>query len=203
MSESVIFRGAMLRNFDLRQGKEGASQVFVRLHVSADYNEQICEAMDWDYLPDCALTADLAGSLSGINFILTPGDKLLKQYELNFDISSVEDFKLKSKKAKGSDDDDSRERHLEFVVLTPKDGVEAFLGQYIRRVGRHEGQLKIGYTVQQELPLNEAKAATAEPEDDEADTHEPEASTLASAREAAGGTHARKRREAAAEAPVN
>lgn len=222
MSENVTFRGASLRSFDVRQGREGAAQVFVRIHMSADYNEQVCERLDWEYLPDCALTADLSGALNAINFILTPGDKQLKKYELNFDISSVEDFKLKSKKADGDDDD--RERRLEFTVLTPKEGVEAFLGDYIRRVGRHEGQLKIGYSVQDKLPLEETKAAKpTEPdtddEDDDLDTNcvscnnrlpfedagktthangakctAAGSSTVASAREAAGGTHAKGKR---------
>ena len=114
--------------------------------------------MGWEKIPDAIKAGDLTGQLLAINMILTPGDKLLKTHELNFDITSVEDFKLKSKKSENGDDD-ARDRHLEFVILTPREGVEAFCGQYMRRVGDHEGLLKIRYQVQEELDLSETKSA--------------------------------------------
>lgn len=220
MAENILFRGAVLKHFDLRQGKEGGD-VFVRIHMSADYSEQVREKMAWPDISDSITDCKLSGSLLGTNFILTPGDKQLKQYELNFDISSVEDFQVVALK---DDDGDVCGRELRFVVRTPKDGVEAFCGQYIRRVGRHAGALKISYTVQEHLDLAEKQEPAAEePDSEERDTGciscnnripfedsenlrhsngmacsrggDGGSATLASAREAAGGTHAKKRQQ--------
>jgi hypothetical protein len=149
VAENITFRGAVLKHFDVRQGKEGGD-VFVRIHMSADYSDQVCEKMDWEPLSESIKECKLTGELLATNFILTPADKQLTQYELNFDISSVEDFQVVALK---DDEGDVCGRELRFVVRTPKDGVEAFCGQYIRRVGRHAGALKIGYTVQEKLGL--------------------------------------------------
>jgi hypothetical protein len=155
--EHITFRGASIRYIDVRQGKEGGD-VFCRIHMSADYSEQVREKMDWPMISDSITDCKLSGSLLGTNFILTPADKQLARYELNFDISSIEDFQVKTEK---DEDGDVSGRRLDFIVRTPKDGVEAFCGQYIRRVGRHEGALKIGYTVQEKLDLG-ADATDAE-----------------------------------------
>lgn len=157
MAESVLFRGAVLKYIDVRQGKEGGD-VFCRIHMSADYSEQVRDKMDWDEIPESITDCKLTGSLLATNFILTPGDKQLHRWELNFDISSVEDFQVVALK---DDDGEVCGRELRFVVRTPKDGVEAFCGQYIRRVGRHAGALKIGYTVQEKLDLGQDADKTA------------------------------------------
>ena len=150
MAENILFRGAVLKHIDVRQGKEGGD-VFCRIHMSADYSDQVRDKMDWEEIPESITDCKLKGALLATNFILTPADKQLDRYELNFDISSVEDFQVASLK---DDDGDVCGRELRFVVRTPKDGVEAFCGQYIRRVGRHAGALKIGYTVQDKLDLH-------------------------------------------------
>lgn len=217
MSDSITFRGAILKHFDVRQGKEGGD-VFCRIHMSSDYSEQVREKMEWGEIPDSVTECKLSGSLLATNFILTPGDKQLRQFELNFDISSVEDFSVVALR---NDDGDISGRELRFVDRTPKDGVEGFVGNYIRRVGRHAGALKIRYTVQEELDLGAADSKPAEESKEDGDddtgciscnnglpfedaaktthangmacTRETDSSTLASAREAAGGTHAKKR----------
>lgn len=219
MAESITFRGAVLKHFDMRQAKEGAA-AFVRIHMSADYSEQVREKMEWERVPDSIMEAKLSGGLSAIHLVLTPGDKQLRNHELQFEISSVEDFQVVPLK---DDEGEIRGRELRFVVRTPAE-VEGFLGQYIRRVGRHQGACKVSYTKQEELPLtaqnspsNEAKKEESEETDtgcvpcnNDLPMESPgvhvngakctrhslqEASTLATAREAAGGTHARKRRE--------
>ncbi len=143
MSESILFRGSVLKFFDLRQGKEGAD-VFVRIHMSADFSEQVREAMEWD-VGESPTDAKLPGELLATSFILTPGDPQLRDFELNFAITSVEDFRVVTLK---DDDGEPCGRELRFVVRTPTDGVEAYLGQYVRRVGRHQGALKISYSKQ-------------------------------------------------------
>jgi hypothetical protein len=150
VAESILFRGALIRYFDVHQGKEGGD-VFTRIHMSADYSYQVRDKMDWEEIPDSITDCKLKGALPATNFILTPADKQFARYELNFDISSVEDFQVASLK---DDDGDVCGRQLRFVVRTSKDGVEAFCGQYIRRVGHHAGALKISYTVQEQLDLH-------------------------------------------------
>jgi len=224
MSDSITFRGAILKHFDVRQGKEGGD-VFCRIHISSDYSEQVQEKMEWEPIPESVTECKLTGSLLATNFILTPGDKQLRQFELNFDISSVEDFSVVAVR---NDDGDICGRELRFVVRTPKDGVEGFVGNYIRRVGRHAGALKIRYSVQEELDLGTGESKPAADEETDEDTgciscnnslpfedagktrhangmectRESGSSTLSSAREAAGGTHAKKRGRTRKEEPV-
>jgi len=157
LSDNIHFRGASIRYIDVRQGKEGGD-VYCRIHMSAAWSDQVRDKMEWDAIPDSITECKLTGSLLATNFILTPGDKQLKQYELNFDISSVEDFQVKCEK---DDEGEIKGRRLDFIVRTPKE-VEGFLGNYIRRVGRHEGMLKIRYQVQEQLDLNETKSADPE-----------------------------------------
>jgi hypothetical protein len=155
MPESVVFPGAILKYFDVRQAKEGG-EVFCRIHLAANFAETVREKMEWENIPDSVTQAKLAGALAATNFILTPSDKQLKKYELNFDIHSVEDFEVVSLK---DDEGEIRGRELRFIVRTPKEGVEALCGEYIRRVGRAPGSLKIGYIKQEQLPFEANGAA--------------------------------------------
>lgn len=221
MPENITFRGTILKHFDLRQGKEGGD-TFVRIHFSADYSEQVREKMDWERIPDSIMDAKLSGELLATHLVLTPGDKQLRNHELNFDISNCEDFQVVPLK---NDEGEVRGRELRFVVRTPSE-IEGFLGQHIRRVGRHAGALKISYSKQDDLPLEDAKPAEEKAETSESQEADSgcvlcnngvpkesatlhangqpcaaaEPSTLASARQAAGGTHARRKKDSLAEA---
>lgn len=157
MSETVIFRGAFIRHLDLRQGKEGGD-VFTRIHVSAEFSDVVREKMEWEDPGDSITSAKLKGELLAQNFILTPGDKALRQWELQIAITDASDFQVVMLK---DDDGEPSGRQLRFIVRSPGDGVEAQVGQYIRRVGRHEGQLRISYepqAVQEELPGTKAES---------------------------------------------
>ena len=153
MSETILFRGASIRYLDVRQGKEGG-EVFCRLHMSAAFTDVVREAMGWEDLDESVKSAKLNGELLAQNFILTPGDPLISQ-EIQIAISDAGDFQVVALK---DDEGEIVGRQLRFVVRSPGDGVEALVGQYIRRVGRHEGQLKISYEPQAKqdaLPLAE------------------------------------------------
>lgn len=221
MSESIIFRGTSIRYFDVRQGKEGGD-VFCRIHLSSNWNEQVRNKMDWEAIPDSVTECKLTGSLLASHLILTPSDKLLKDQEIQFDIKSVEDFRLVSLK---DDEGEIRGRELRFIVRTPKQ-VAGHLEEYLSVIGRHEAALKVSYVKQENLPLEETKAANSETNEDDLETsciscnnklpfedaaksihangmkctRDKGGSTLASAREAAGGTHARARRQTEAAA---
>lgn len=168
MAESITFRGAIMKHFDLRQGKEGGD-VFCRIHMAADFSEPVRDKMGWEEIPNSVTDCKLTGELLGTHLILTPGDRQLHQHILQFDITSVEDFQVVALK---DDDGDVRGRELRFIIRTPKDGVEAFCGQYIRRVGRHAGALKVSYTKQEELPLGASEPAGKNDAEDDDESYD-------------------------------
>lgn len=214
MSESITFRGTTVRYLDLRQGKEGGD-VFCRIHLSSDFSDTVRDKMGWEDAGSSVNSAKLTGELLAQNFILTPGDKNLKQHELQIAISDATDFQLVALK---DDDGEISGHQLRFIVRSPGDGVEALVGQYIRRVGRHQGELKISYepvAKQTELEMGQAKKAEAEKDtgcvacnaeiplmegDDSKHasgvkcTRKKEAAPLASAAQMGTATHAGKRK---------
>jgi len=152
MSETITFRGCFIRHADIRQGREGGD-VFTRIHMSAEFSDTVRDKMEWEDPGDSITSAKLTGELLAQNFILTPGDKALKQHELQIAITDASDFQVVQLR---DDEGEPAGRQLRFIVRSPGDGVEAQVGQYIRRVGRHEGQLKISYEPQAKqdaLPL--------------------------------------------------
>jgi hypothetical protein len=155
LSDTIIFRGCFIRHADIRQGKDGGD-VFTRIHLSAEFSEPVREKMEWEDPGDSITSARLTGELLAQNFILTPGDKMLQQHELQIAISDASDFQVVMLK---DDEGEPAGRQLRFIVRSPGDGVEALVGKYIRRVGRHEGQLKISYEPQahqESLPMSES-----------------------------------------------
>jgi hypothetical protein len=161
MSDQIIFRGAFVRYADIRQGKEGG-EVFTRIHMSSEFSDVVRENMEWQDPGDSVTSAKLTGELLAQNFILTPNDKKLENQELQIAISDVSDFNVVALK---DDEGEVSGRQLRFIVRSPGDGVEALVGQYIRRVGRHEGQLKISYepqAKQEPLPLTTQPPADAQ-----------------------------------------
>lgn len=151
--ESITFRGAFVRYFDGRQEEGGA---FVRIHMTADFSDVVINEMEWEDPGHSATDSKLEGELMGSNFILTPGDKSLSQYEIQFGIRSVEDFKMVRVA-----DGESKRRELRFIVRSSAAGVAAMVDDYIRRVGDHQGALKVSYSreEQQALPLRTASPA--------------------------------------------
>jgi hypothetical protein len=144
MAQKIIFRGAFIRYADIRRAKEGG-EVFTRIHMSCDFSDVVREQMEWDDPGDSVKMAKLTGELCAREFLLTPGDKALKQHELEIAINDASDFQVVMLK---DEDGEPSGRQLRFIVRSPGDGVEALVGQYIRRVGIHEGQLKISYEPQ-------------------------------------------------------
>jgi hypothetical protein len=94
----------------------------------------------------------LEGELHGSHFVLKPNEKQLAQHEIQFDIRSVEDFKVATVK-----DGESKRRELRFVVRSSAPGVAALVDDYIRRIGDYEGALKISYVRQEAMDLQPAK----------------------------------------------
>lgn len=157
MADKIMFRGARVRHFDGRQKEAGA---FVRIHMTSEFSTPLMEAMDWTDPGTSVTDAKLEGELHATNFVLTPGDKQLACHEIQFDIRSVEDFKVVTVQEKES----SSRRELRFVVRSSADDVAAKVDQYLRRIGDHQGLLAVSYTKQQDLfdDKTAAKAPKAE-----------------------------------------
>lgn len=149
--QTIIFRGATLKHFDGRQSQDG-SDFHTRLYFATEFSDTVRESMEWEDPGDTIRSAKLTGELCAHNLILTPGDKRLRDAELQIGVKDVTDFQVVALK---DDDGEPAGRQLRFTVRTPQDGASALAEQYIRRVGRHEGQLRISYSpqaVQEDLP---------------------------------------------------
>jgi hypothetical protein len=153
MADKITFRGSHIRYFDGRQEEGGA---FVRIHMTSEFSTPVMQAMDWTDPGTSVTDAKLEGELHATNFVLTPGDKQLAAHEIQFDIRSVEDFKVVTVHEKES----SSRRELRYVVRSSAPDVAAKVDQYIRRVGDHQGALVVSYTKQEEL-FNDKTASKA------------------------------------------
>ena len=207
---TITFRGAHVRFADLRQREEAG--IFARIHFTSDLSTPVIEAMDWQPIPDCVEATKLTGNLTARNLVLTPNQKELRQHEIQMECSEVSDFQLF--RIQG-EDGDSKRTELRFLARIIEPGAIARVENYMRLVGtskKSDGALKITYDDQQKLDLAEkdgeptcvdcenkvpmmhgsttvhasgqkclkAEESKAEP-------------ALASAREAAGGTHQKKK----------
>lgn len=164
MSEVIFFRGAFIRYLDVRQGKEGG-EVFSRIHLSSEFTDTVRDKMDWDDPGECVSSAKLTGFLLAQSFELVPADKNLKRQALDIFISDVSDFQVVALKY---DEGEVSGRQLRFIARSPGDGVAALIEQYIRRVGKHEGELRISYdpqAKQTELPLADKSEDVSAEED--------------------------------------
>lgn len=224
MSETITFRGAHIRYCDVRHDESG---VVFRIHMTSEFTDPIMDSMEWEDPGDSVTEAKLGGVLSATHMILTPGDKQLKQHELQIDLKDVTDFKLVA-----ITKDEVTRRELRFKVRTVEAGTAAKVENYLSLVGAHQGTLKVSYVKQENLPLEQKEASKQMPLapdsagcahcDDGIDLDgtgqrhvngqvcpvaernaavlsdksddEMAPATLASAREAAGGTHARRAR---------
>lgn len=147
MAESILFRGAYIRSFDVRQDSGGKS-VFVTVHFSADFSDTVIAAMGWSDLPDGYKDADLKGELLGVEMHLKPNGAELKQYETKMPIKSVDTFKVVSLKQA---DDKPDERELRFKVNSNAKKAATWLAAYLQSIGKGKGQLRIAYSEQAAL----------------------------------------------------
>ncbi len=208
--QKLIFRGCYIRYYDGRHDEDAGA--FVRIHLTADYSEPVQEAMGWEAVPESIQSAKLTGRLAATHLILTPNGRELKQHELQISCNDVCDFQLFRVK---NEDGETTSTELRFQAKTSQAGAAALIENYVARIGKGAGQLRVSYTKQEELDLG---AEGSEKEDGpcvDCDNSVPLADgdpsmhasgqpcaaysgkaepALASAREANGGTHQRKRR---------
>lgn len=144
MPESIIFRGAQIVNFDMRQSPKGES-TYIRIHMRADFSQPVMEAMGWEPRPEGWGGADLIGELTGVAAMMKPSSPQLKQYGFKMPIKQVKDFKLVVLKQKEENDDDLV---LTFVIETNSKRAYVTLGNWIENLGKDKGQLTVSYTEQ-------------------------------------------------------
>lgn len=161
MAHTLTFRGAYIRFADLRINEAGA---FMRLHLTAELTKPVMEAMDWAEMPECIDSAKLEGTLSSQSLTLTPNQKELRDHAIVMDCSEVGDFQIVR-----VTDKESTRTELRFVARVLQGGAEAWVGEYLRKVGQSESALKVSYVRQADLPLggptDEQRAATSEDAD--------------------------------------
>ena len=190
----LIFRGAFIRFVDLRYDDK-SKVAYTKLNFTAAFSDPIREAMEWGEPPAGFNSAKLDGTLTATNLILTPNGKELKQHEIQIDCKEISGFEFVSVK-----EGDSTRQELRFQIVTAVDGAEAIIGAYIRAIGKGEGQLRIGYEQQAEMPLEEEKQdrliskEQAADTSEEADEPEEAGAPLASAAVMGTGTHQAKRK---------
>lgn len=143
--ESILFRGAKIMNFDVRQSQNGEA-LFVRIHVRADWTDTVREAMHWEDLPEGFSGADLKGELHGIEMIFKPAQKELDKYGFKMPIKEAKDFQVVCLK---QGEDEADERELKFTILTTARRAYVTLGNCVEYIGKALGQLKISYEEEQ------------------------------------------------------
>lgn len=182
----LIFRGAYIRFVDLRYD-EKSKTTYSKLNLTAEFSEPVREAMGWGAPPEGFDSADLAGDVNATNFILTPNGKELKQHELQLAAKELSAFKL----VKVNDDQEGASHYeLRFQLTTVAEDAEQWIGQYLRHIGKGEGQLRVNYEEQAEMEMEPAEDSERLISEDQApDTaEENDGPTLAPAA-LVGGTH--------------
>lgn len=165
---NMIFRGAWIRYFDVRMSEGGQ---FVRIHLTANFSKPVCEAMDWDPdLPKAIESAKLEGRKSATNLILTPNGDLAK-HEIQFAVNDISDFSVHRVAEEGKE---SKRTELRFTARSPE-RIAKYLEEYLAKIGEGQGQLKVSYEHQEDLPLQTDKQE--EPAEDSEE--QPSTGTLA------------------------
>lgn len=147
---SVVFNGAEIRYNDTRHDEGG---VFNRIHIVFDPSRPVQEALGWEDLPDSIPSGKLTGRIPATNVIFTPTDKQLQNQEMQFPVNEVRDFSFTSKHDK---EGKIISRSIAAVVVTQQK-VSALIENWLATVGEASAVCKVGYAVQEKLPLEEQK----------------------------------------------
>lgn len=161
MANTILFRGAFLRSILIHNPPSG--EKYVSVNVTADYTTPVAEKMDWGEVPECVTGAKLKGKLLSTNLILTPADKELKKFELDLDIRTVDAFEVVCMK---DEEGETTHREMRFRVESGAKDAGALLEHYVAKLGRNKGAMKVSYTKQEELPLEESAQGELSAEDE-------------------------------------
>jgi len=145
----IIFRGTVVDSvrFWSNSGLE------VELNMISDWTEPVRSAMKWGEPAEGHGKSDLCGKLQASNLVLTPNHKELKEYELNFPISSASAFKHVPRLDK---EGNVKSREIHWKVTCGDPDVVAHLANYTSKIGDAPAQCRVNYNevVQEEIPVD-------------------------------------------------
>jgi len=156
---NIRFRGAQVRYYDTRKDDGGA---YTRIYMTARADKEVRKKMTWDEVGDEAWPGEgvkqgkLSGVLSATNLILTPNDKELSKFEIEIGCNKVSDFSFSVEHdAEGN----RKSLSIQFVVRSNHPDASQKIDLYFRNIQDALGELKVDYTKQEKLPLEEEGAA--------------------------------------------
>jgi hypothetical protein len=192
---TLLFRNVTIRYFDCRRSE---ADLFVRIHLSADLTDIVCERMEWNTIPDSIESCKLSGQLAGESFVLTPNDRPLASHEMQLACGEVGDFQV-ARISEG----DAVKTELRFVIRTAAIDAAAKLVGFWKPIGRADSKLKLSYSEQAELEMEgggeEEEAPEAEVEPAEKPKRKRGGSVAAAAAAEAGDLEERERARIAIE----
>jgi len=212
---TMIFRGAEFRHSDLVAEEKGP--VLLAVHFRSDLTDEVIESMEWEPIPLCVASAHkLTGELACNTLTITPNDEKLRHLERVIDVDSVEDFRAFPIK------DDNKEvcgHGLEWVArISHADSILAFISialplgraslradvsyNVVKKTGKpagvddgsdgDENQPSLGFDGNTEEAGGQFVQAESDELIPEVLITETAEVPLATAREAVGGTHAKR-----------
>lgn len=147
----LILRGTSIDHVKMHCSTNG--QMTYEITCRAAWSDTVCREMHWTEEPQGFGNGNLDGKLFGINFILEPTGKQLKDYRFDIPISQVAKFKHVAKIKDG----EVSGRELEFVVTSVAEDAPVVLSSYMAHCnpGDDRGQAKIVYNAEEQTKLGE------------------------------------------------
>jgi len=156
MANAVVFRGAYIRSFTMKNGTDGRG---IRVEVTADWTDKVREHMEWEEISHGVGACDLTGRLAANVVTLTPSKNDLKQHALEFEASEVGGFALIPQLDK---EGEVTGRELRFTIKTAQLDAAKKIERYVQTLGREAAQMRVSYEKQENLPGTEPVAESAE-----------------------------------------
>lgn len=141
-------RGTALQEYTAFCSENGQRTVEAKFRCA--WSDTVCHEMGWQSDPAGFGNGSLEGTLLGINLIMEPNAKNLKDYAFDLAISKVGKFKHVLTK------DDHHE--LEYTVTTVAEDAVEVLDRYLQKCGPADdrGQAKITFNAEEQQTLEDA-----------------------------------------------
>ncbi len=146
----LILRGVTIVNVTLAASSPKRE---IEIKCRATWSDTVCKQMEWTEEPKGFGNGGLEGKLFGVNMILEPNKKELKDFRFDIPISLVSKFRHIAK----SEDGEVTNRELEFVVTSVDDEAPLVLDNFLKHVSVSDdaGQCKITYSAEVQETLGE------------------------------------------------
>ena len=145
----LLLRGAYIRYCDLRFNEQAESSHVV-VKFTSDLTDAVADQMNWPkQIPEgCESPIKLTGQIRDIQHILlTPNGGDMKKHEIQLGAEAATDFQLHEVKT----GEDTQQTELRFQVACGAKGAAAIIQEYLDKIGRGVGLLKIVYAKQGEI----------------------------------------------------